>query len=121
MVPKKEGAIRICVDLKLLNENVLRELHLLQKMDETLAKLAVTQIFSKVDANSGFWQIHLAKKSLTSPLSSPPSKDIASTRYHFWISSAPEHFQKRMSAILSGFDGVLCLMDDVLVYGRDTE
>ena len=26
-----------------------------------------------------------------------------------------------MSAILSGFDGVLCVMDDVLVYGRDTK
>ena len=39
----------------------------------------------------------------------------------FGISSTLEHFQKRMSAIFSGLDGVLCLMDDVLVYGRDTE
>lgn len=36
-VPKKEGAIRICVDLKPLNENVLREVHPLPKVDETLA------------------------------------------------------------------------------------
>ncbi len=27
VVPKKDGKIRICVDLKLLNENVLREVH----------------------------------------------------------------------------------------------
>ena len=39
----------------------------------------------------------------------------------FRISSAPEHFQKRMSVILSGLDSILCLMDDVLVYGKDTK
>ena len=37
VVPKKSGAIRICVDLKPLNESVLREVHLLSKVDETLA------------------------------------------------------------------------------------
>jgi len=63
VVPKKEGAIHICVDLKPLNENVLREVHPLPKVDETLAQLAGAKVFSKLDANSGFWQIPLAKKS----------------------------------------------------------
>ena len=36
----------------------------------------------------------------------------------FGITSAPEHFQKRISAILEGLEGVLCLMDDVLVFGK---
>ena len=29
-----------------------------------------------------------------------------------------EHFQKRMSSILAGLDGVVCLIDDILVFGR---
>ena len=37
----------------------------------------------------------------------------------FGISSAPEHFQKRMSKILSGLDGVLCQMDDILIHGLE--
>ena len=37
----------------------------------------------------------------------------------FGISSAPEHFQKRMSAILNGLPGVVCQMDDVFVFGSD--
>lgn len=36
----------------------------------------------------------------------------------FGITSAPEHFQKRMSAILEGLEGALCLMDNVLVFGK---
>ena len=39
----------------------------------------------------------------------------------FGISSAPEHFQKRMNKILSGLDGVLCLIDDTIVFGQTKE
>ena len=63
VAPKKDKTVRICVDLKPLNANVLRETHPLPKVDETLAQLAGAKIFSKLDANSGFWQIPLAKNS----------------------------------------------------------
>ena len=56
VVSKKLGDVRICVDLKLLNESVLREVHPIPTVDETLGKLAGATIFSKLDANSGFWQ-----------------------------------------------------------------
>ena len=55
VVPKSTGAVRICVDLRPLNENVLREPHPVPTVDETLAQLSGANIFSKVYANSGFW------------------------------------------------------------------
>lgn len=54
VVPKKSGKVRICIDLKPLNESVLREVHPLPKVDETLAQLTGAKVFSKLDANSGF-------------------------------------------------------------------
>ena len=54
VVPKKSGSMRICVDLKPLNECVLREVHPLPKVDDILAQLTGSQVFSKLDANSGF-------------------------------------------------------------------
>ena len=65
VVPKKSGAIRICVDLKPLNESVLREVHLLPIVNDTLSQLKGATIFTKLDANSGFWQIPLSKPSIT--------------------------------------------------------
>ena len=62
-VPKASGAVRICVDMKLLNENVLQEIYPMPKVDTTLAQLTGAVMFSKLDANSGFWQIPLAKPS----------------------------------------------------------
>ncbi|KAK6181615.1 hypothetical protein SNE40_009437 [Patella caerulea] len=38
-------------------------------------------------------------------------------RLPFGINSAPEYFQKRMSQLLDGLNGVLCHMDDILVFG----
>ena len=63
VVRKKSGAVRICVDLKPLNESVLREGHPIPCVDETLARLSGAVVFSKLDANSGFWQIPLAPES----------------------------------------------------------
>ena len=63
VVPKPSGSIRICVDLKLLNESVMREVHPLPKVDITLAQLTGAKLFTKLDTNSGFWQVTLAKES----------------------------------------------------------
>ena len=35
--------------------NVIREIHPLLTVDETLAQLSGAKRFSKIDANSGFW------------------------------------------------------------------
>ena len=119
VVPKKNGRVRICVDLKPLNENVLREVHPLPRVDETLARLSGAKVFSKLDANSGFCQIPLAKSSQLLTTFITPSGRYKFNKLPFGISSVPEHFQKRMSEILRGLDGVVCQMDDVLVFGRD--
>ena len=119
VVPKKSGDVRICVDLKPLNESVLRETHPLPGVDETLAQLTGATVMSKLDANSGFWQIPLAKESRELTTFITPFGRYCFNKLPFGISSAPEHFQKRMSTVLDGLVGVLCLMDDILIFGKD--
>lgn len=54
VVPKPNGKIRICVDLTKLNEGVCRERHILPSVDQSLAQLNGSQVFTKLDARSGF-------------------------------------------------------------------
>ena len=61
VAPKPLGQVRISVDLKKFNECVQRELHSLPHVEEILAQLTA-QAFTKLNANSGFWQIPLARK-----------------------------------------------------------
>ena len=63
VTPKSNGKVRVCVDLSKLIEYVKRENHPLPAVDTTLGRLAGSRVFSKLDTNSGFWQIKLAWES----------------------------------------------------------
>jgi len=86
-------------------------------VDDILAQLAGAKIFSKLDANSGFWQIPLAESSRHLTTFLTPFDPFCFNKMPFCISSAPEHFQKCMNKILDGLSGIVCLIDDILVHG----
>lgn len=116
-VIKPTGKIRICVDLTSLNRAVKREIFPMKTVNENLAKLANGKLFSKLDANSGFWQIPLHDDSKLLTTFITPFGRFAFNRLPFGITSAPEIFQRTMSTILQGLEGVICHMDDILILG----
>ena len=116
VVPKSNKDIRLCVDLTPLNKAVRREVRPMASVDENLAKIQNSKYFSKLDANSGFWQIPLDPNSRLLTTFITPFGRYCFNRLPFGISSAPEVFQRTMSHILEGLEGVVCHMDDVLVH-----
>ncbi|KFD64495.1 hypothetical protein M514_23342 [Trichuris suis] len=122
VVPKADGkSVRICVDLTALNKSLRRSLFTLPTVEEQLALLTDAKVFSKLDANSGFWQIPLSRDSSLLTTFMTPFGRFCFQRLPFGISSAPEYFQSRMNDIHVGLPGVLCHMDDILVFGRSYE
>ena len=88
VVPKANGEdVRICVDLTKLNESFLRELHPLPSVDHTLDRLSEAKFFSKLDANSGFWQIGLSAESARLTTFITPFGRFCFNRLPFGISS----------------------------------
>jgi len=83
-----------------LNEYVKRENHPLPAVDTTLGRLAGSRVFSKLDANSGFWQIKLALESRPLPTFFTPWGRFCFNVLPFGVSSGSEKFQKNMSQIL---------------------
>ena len=73
-------------------------------------------VFTTLDANSRIWQIPFLLTTFITPFGR-----YCFHRLPFGITSAPEHFQRRMSDILSDLEGVVCMMDDVLVHGGTRE
>uniref|UniRef100_A0A0A9YGK9 RNA-directed DNA polymerase n=1 Tax=Lygus hesperus TaxID=30085 RepID=A0A0A9YGK9_LYGHE len=117
VVPKPNGKVRICVNLTKLNQNVKRRFHPIPKLDHCFAKLSGAKIFSKLDANSGFWQIPLSEEcqELTTFLS--PMGRFKFLKLPFGITSAPEVFQKAVHEILQDQKNAVAMMDDILVWG----
>lgn len=121
VVPKADGNVRICVDLTRINESVRRERHPMLGVEQALAQLTGAQVFSKIDANSGFWQIPLAKESALLTTFITPFGRYCYNRLPFGITSAPEHFQRRMQEILQGTEGTVCHVDDTLIHRKTKE
>ena len=120
-VPKKNGQVRICVDLRKLNEAVKRERYVLPSLDDIAPSLQGSKVFSKLDAASGFWQIPLHTESSKLTTFITPFGRFCFRRLPFGIFSAPEIFQRLMTDLLQGIPGTKVIMDDILIYGKSIE
>ena len=96
-----------------------REVYAMPAVEETFSKISEGKVCTKLDANSGFHQIQLDNESSKLTTFITPFGRFRFQRLPYGISSAPEYFQKKMDAILQGLDGVVCHMDNILVFGRD--
>ena len=112
-----EVQVRICIDFKKLNKFIKRETYQLPIFEELLLKMSGAKFFSLLDASSGFWQLPLAEGSRHLTTFITPVGRFRMKRLPFGISIAPEVYQERMHRLLKDCPGVVCYLDDVLVYG----
>ena len=117
---KANGKIRICTDMTKLNKAVKREIHPMATVEASLAKIK-GNIFSKLDANSGFWQIPLNKNSWKLTTFLTPWGRYYYKKLPFGLTSAPEIFCKEITNITEGCKGVVVHVDDILVMGNTNE
>ena len=73
--------------------------HPLPKVDDTLSQLAGATVFTKLDANIGFWQVKLDERSKDLTTYITPFGRFQFNKMPFGIANAPEHFQRRMSKV----------------------
>ena len=90
-------------------------------MDHLLGQIADAKVMSKLDANSGYYQIVLDPESRELTTFIIPLRRFCFIRLIFGITSACEIYQKCMSRLVEGIPGVLCLIDDILVFGKSQE
>ena len=104
VVPKPQNKVRIYVDLTQLNKSVHQEHYQLPAVEQTLAQLAGVKAFSKLDADSRFWQIPLSPELSLLTTFITPFGHFCFRRLPFGITSAPEHFQCQMTKILQDME-----------------
>lgn len=119
---KKSGALRICIDPRPLNAALKRERYQRPILDDILPELGQAKIFSTVDLRSGYWHCVLDEESSVLPTFATPFERYRWCRLPFKLSVSSEIFQKRVNQALDGLEGVLDIVDDILIYGvEDTE
>ncbi|XP_064464259.1 uncharacterized protein LOC135375498 [Ornithodoros turicata] len=118
VIPKKDGKIRLCVDLREVNKAIIPDLFPLPHTEELLNALAGAQYFSRIDLRSAYHQVllHPESRCLTTFITHDGLYRFK--RVCIGLSSAPAMFQRMMSLILKHCSGVLCYIDDIIVFGR---
>ena len=123
---KPNGDLRICLDPKDLNRNILREHYQLPKKEQIFAEMRdIAEIFakwfSKLDASHAFWQVKLSDNSRDYTTFNTPFGRYAYDRMPYGVCSVPEVFHKVMEQMFENIDGVMVYMDDLLVWGSNEE
>ena len=117
---KKNGALRVCIDPKPLNEALKRERYQLPVIDDLLPELSKAKVFSTVDFRSGYWHCILDQESSLLTTFSTPHGRYRWRRLPFGLTVSSEIFQKRVDQVLDRLDGILDITDDILIYGVGT-
>lgn len=119
-VLKRDGSIRLCADYSVsINKQLLIEQYPLPSAHQLFTKLHGGQQFSKLDLSQAYAQCVLDEESQKLTCINTHRGLFQYTRLVFGLASAPAIFQRVMECVLSGMEGVLCMLDDVLVTGSN--
>ncbi|XP_056109383.1 uncharacterized protein K02A2.6-like [Rhinichthys klamathensis goyatoka] len=117
----KPDKIRICLDPQDLNKAIKREHYPLLTVEEVVSNMPNAKVFSVLDANQGFWQIKLDDDSSKLCTFNTPIGRYRFLRLPFGISSASEVFQRAVAQMIEDLDGVINIVDDLLVWGETVQ
>ena len=115
---KSNGKIRICLDPKDLNKAIKRPHYATKTLEEITHHLGGAQVFSKLDARSGYWSVHLDHASSILTTFNSPFGRYRFCRLPFGLNLSQDVFQERMDRILEYCPGTIGIADDVGVFGN---
>ena len=118
---KPNGTLRICIDPRDLNNAINRDHYPTHTIEDVLTRMQKATIFSVLDASSGFWQIKLDEESARLCTFNTPFGRYMFKRLPFGLCSSQDIFQRVMSEMFEGVEGVEVVVDDILVWGENEQ
>ena len=112
-----ELAVYRTITIKGLNQAIHREHSKMPTIEEITKRVVEAKVFSKLEANYGYWQISLDNESRLLTTVNTPFGRYCYKRMPFGIKSTQEVFQIRMCQAFGDLDGVETDVDDILVWG----
>ena len=122
-VAKADGSLRLVVDWRGLNAITVKNRVHLPNLDELFDLLNKATVFSKLDLQSGFYQLPV------SPQDVPKTAIVTKFGNYEWkvmamgLSNAPAAFQTLMHSVLQPYLGkfVTVFIDDILIFSTTAE
>jgi hypothetical protein len=117
-VRKKNGELRLCVDLRPLNARIDKQKYPFPVIEDCLARLGNKSVFTLLDLKDGFHQIKVHPEDTKYFAFATPDGQYEFTKLPFGYSEAPAEFQKRIVQVLQPLirqDKVIVYIDDIVI------
>lgn len=117
-VRKRNGSLRLCVDLRPLNNRIVRQRYPFPIIEDCLARLGNKSIFTVLDLKDGFHQIKLHADDTKYFSFATPDGQYEYKRLPFGYSESPAEFQRRLVNILQPLireDKIIVYIDDIMI------
>lgn len=121
IIPKENGDIRMCVDMRRANEAIKPESFPIPTLEDLLSTVDGSTIFSKLDIRSAFHQVEIEASSRHITTFVTHRGLYAFKRLWFGLNCASEKFQRIMMHILSNCEGCIVYIDDIMIHGKTNE
>ena len=114
--PKSNGAVRLCLDARILNTAIERETHPIPTLETIIDDMNGSKVFSKIDMKEAYTQIVLDEESrkITNFHTAGGIKRFK--RLCYGINNAFEIFQRALDDSIGNIPNVKCISDDILIY-----
>ena len=120
---KKDGTLRLCIDLRKLNKETVKNSYPLPKIDDIFDQPREDKIFSKIYFRSSYHQVRIKEEYI--------NKTNFRTRYGnyefivvpFGLTNAPTAFMYLMNEIFRNYldKFIIVLLEDILIYSKIEE
>ena len=122
LTKKNNGDLRLCIDLRALNANIVVDSHPLPKINDLLAMIEDASIFSTLDLRNAYHQVELVAESRPLTAFITPYGIYQYKRMPFGLASAASVFQRAMHHMFKDLhSNVRCFQDDILLFSKDME
>ena len=112
------GKSRMVIDYRKLNENTMTDAYDIPDKTDLINRIQSSNIFSKFDCKSGFWQIKMHEESILWTAFTYPLGHFEWLVMPFGLKNAQSVFQRKMDGIFAKYAFVCVYIDDVLVHSR---
>ena len=114
--------LRVVVDFRKVNDLTIGDSFPIPNITDILDQLGNAKYFTTLDLASGYHQIPMAERDKNKTAFSTPFGHYEFNRMPFGLKNAPATFQRLMNSVLTGIQGLRCLVYlDIVIYGSSLE
>ena len=121
VVPKANGDVWLCDDLRCVNKATIPMRHPIPRMEELLHDTSCSRVFSKLDLKWGNHQIELHPESWNVTTFVTHCRLYRYKRLPFGVNAASEIHQHEIQKIIQGIPAVANISDDIIIHSENVE